>query len=278
MIHFSAEHNDIVEDFINHGISIDRPGFYDDPEFIKIERRNNKFLCNYARYVQTKQYSEEYLKNAYKIIPYICKLLYNEFLTDSKPGECINISMILSKILEKEGFWNYIVKGALTINFPIEANITPKFFWPVDIYPVDAGHAWVVAPPFNVIDLTVKIQQYYENEEEFLPDYVIEDKINIGEITYQDIYSPECRRWLRNRGVRNSEMLKRCNPDVIEFSNVFKPNIIKYKGTELKYIPVACSASDAPLEKMKNLCINGMYPIDIYRKVILPNLNKIKTV
>lgn len=272
MVHFSAQYDDIVDDFIKHGISIDKPGFYDEPEFINIEKYNNKYLCNYARYVQLNPYSEEYLENAYKKIPYICDLLYKEFLTDSRPGQCINLSMALSKILEKEGIWNYMVKGALTIEFAIESNITTKYFWPVDTLPVDAGHVWVVAPPFNIIDLTVKIQQYHASEEKFLPDYVIEDSVNIGEVTFKDIYSPEVRKILRGRGIRNSEMIKYCNPEIIEFSDVFNTNIIKYNGTRLKYMPIASSAPDGPLEEMKSLYINGMYPVDIYKKVILPKL------
>lgn len=272
MIHFNENYKKIEEDFICNGIVVDKPGFYDQKNFMNIEKINPKYLCNYARFVQTKKYSDEYIAKARKEIPFICELVYKELVKDGRKGACIDASMAISRILEKEGFWNYIVKGAVTLKFPLESGISTKHFWPIDNTQVDAAHVWVVSPPFNIIDITIKQQHYHCNEANYLPEFIMEESINEAKFDYKDIISLECREYCRQCGIRNSEMLQKINPNVIEFSNVFKANLIKYNATELKYIPVAASAPDLKLEDMRNLYLNGNYGIDIYRKIIKPEL------
>ena len=139
--------------------------FYDSNEFLKQEQKNNRFLELYANYVNEKKYSIEYIERAKKEIPLIAKILNQELKKDGRLGACIDISIVLSRILEKEGYWNYLTKGSLTIDFPIESKIETKYFWSVDDGEFQSGHTWVVAPPFNVIDIALR-QQPYKGEEQ----------------------------------------------------------------------------------------------------------------
>ncbi|MBN3527214.1 hypothetical protein [Paenibacillus apiarius] len=59
---------------------------------------------------------------------------------DGAKGTCVNISMMLSIVLEQEGFWNFYVKGALTIEFPSRAKIRSKYYWPVERGQFSATH------------------------------------------------------------------------------------------------------------------------------------------
>lgn len=67
--------------------------------------------------------------------------------------------------IEAEGVWNYIVFGALPINFPKNSGLSQLHYWPVSSgsLPKIAAHAWCVVPPFGVVDLTIKNKVYLIN-------------------------------------------------------------------------------------------------------------------
>lgn len=271
--------NEVVKsDFIKNGVDVSKPGFYDQPAFLSIERKYPKYLNNYARYVETQRYSDEYIKCAEREIPFIAKLLHKELTKDGRLGACIDISMVLSKILEMEGYWNYIVKGALTLDFSPDLSIKSKHYWPIDITNVQAGHVWVSAPPYNVIDITLKQQPYYEGEEMYLPDYVIEKGKYEASVKSDDIFSTEAKISIkRSKGITENRLIEDGVPDVMKVINVFKPYLIKDSSVEMKYITVAITAPDGPLEEMKNLCLEGKYGNSIYKDVIIPSLNKLRS-
>jgi hypothetical protein len=55
------------------------------------------------------------------------------------------MSIALSKIIEAEGYWNYIVKGSLSIDFPPEAKLKDRYFWSYDLgFKYAAAHAWLL--------------------------------------------------------------------------------------------------------------------------------------
>jgi hypothetical protein len=46
-----------------------------------------------------------------------------------------------------------VVAGGCVLSF-VPADVRPRVFYLFDLQPVEVPHAWVVAPPFDVIDLT----------------------------------------------------------------------------------------------------------------------------
>jgi hypothetical protein len=50
------------------GIKTNRPGFYDDPKYVAIEKRLPEFLFEYGRFVCWRDYDQPYLDRAEKII------------------------------------------------------------------------------------------------------------------------------------------------------------------------------------------------------------------
>ncbi len=117
MVDYSADFQSVLNDFINHNIPIDSPGFYDNPNFINIENKNPTYLSNYAQFVQLRPYSQAYLIQAESTIIQIANLLRHELVSDGRLGACLDVCMVLSRILEREGIWNYLVQGALTLDF-----------------------------------------------------------------------------------------------------------------------------------------------------------------
>lgn len=263
------EYKRIINEMESRKIPIDLPGFYNNQNFISQERRDPKYLEEYARFVRDKPYSDDYLEKAAQTIPHICSILHDELVRDGAHGACVNMSIALSKILESEGFWNYIVKGALTIKFPTESKITPSYFWPVDQGNFDAGHAWVVAPPFSVIDLTVKQQPYQRGEFDYIPDFILSDTKDTDTIQIEDIYSLETRRYF---GLMKETQLKNIDPEVHRIAKDFIPRKIIHDRTILKYTTVGISMSDGDMKDITGFSLNGNSVETMYKHIIKPAL------
>lgn len=275
MIQYSSKFEIVERDFLNKDIPINSPGFYNHKNFIKEERKNPEYLSNYARYVQGKSYDNDYIQKAKKEIPIICNELFQELKKDGRKGACVDASVALSKMLEKEGYWNYVVKGALTLKFSEETKIRTKYFWPIDPTnpsPNMVGHVWLAAPPFNVIDVTVKMQPYKDGEERYLPDMVIEEVMNKCSVEAKDIFSPEAFQEFLRMGIPEKNAIRLTTPHIEKFSSVFTPNKLLFKGTEMKYVPVAATAGEEELEDIKGLSLNGKYAYAIFEEIVKPQL------
>lgn len=260
-------YDELVSEFAAKKIPYDQIEFYNHPNFMAQERRDPAYLEKYARFVNERPYSEEYLERARTVIPRICNLIREELARDGAKGACVNISMMLSKVLELEGFWNYCVKGALTINFSSESNIRSKYFWPVDRGTFDAAHAWVVAPPFTVLDLTLNQQPYKEGEEAYLPNMVLTETLDTADVEIRDIFSPEARVF-----IRPNARLSDLRPDIHKNIHDFPPRKVVHEGTSLKYITTAVSMPDSDLSGITGFKLSGRYPKAIYEESIKPVL------
>lgn len=273
MVHYSASHEEIKNHFTQLDIPTNRPGFYDHPNFLAVEKNNPIFLANYARFVSTISFNENYIEEARNKIPAITEELYKQMAKGDYPGRCIDISGILSRILEKEGLWNFAVKGSLTIEFPAPSNIGKRYFWSIDTGNFLAGHAWICAPPFNVIDLSLQQQPYSANEVEFLPDYVIAENMDKAKSDIYDVISPEVINNLLASGIPLEHQLEHVNIETPTFIKVFPAHSISIKNTTLKYIPIAGLANDGPLETITNMSFQEKSPLQVYEEHILPRIN-----
>ncbi|OFZ59112.1 MAG: hypothetical protein A2328_10895 [Bdellovibrionales bacterium RIFOXYB2_FULL_36_6] len=276
MVNYLSSFAQIIEDFRSKGIPVDIPGFYDHQNFIIQEKLNPNYLNNYAAFVAKRSYSSQYIDKAKNEIAIMAELMRQELVKDGRLGACIDISLVLSKILEEEGYWNYIVKGALTLIFPSILNISRKYFWPCDTKsPAIAGHVWIAAPPFSVIDITVKKQPFEKHEEVYLPDMVLESTTSELSIDTIDIFNRADIDIVQQRsGIEESDMIARICPHIYEMTKVFKPTKVNHNGVTLKYIPCAISAPNENLKNITSLCLNDMNGNEIYQSIIKPKLEE----
>lgn len=267
--------DDIVELFEQHNIDMRNPGFYDNINFMKIEQIDPSFLINYASFVQFNKYSNEYFEFVKAKVPAIVNMIYDRF--NKENGKCIDLSNILLKLIEKEGIWAYMVKGSVQIIFPKKFNIDKKYFYSIDIGDFMAGHAWIVAPPYQIIDLTLKHQSYKCGEEKYLPDYIISTNCKLSNYNANEIinesYVPSsytADKFLAEYLLSNKGM------DFV--LNNYPTYEYKYCGLRIKYIPVGIAVPDTSLEDYPYNDIIGCKPIDFYnemRNKYLKNLNGI---
>lgn len=270
---------DLESEFAKHGIDFSLIGFYDDPSFLRIEHNQPNFLENYAKFVNSRVYSNEYIERACIEVPFISQILHDEIVKDGRMGACVDVSIVLSRILEREGFWNYIVKGSLTIEFPEELGIANKYFWSVDMIEegttIAAAHAWIVAPPYRVIDLTVNQQPYKGGEGKHLPSFICCKEYALFKIAEIDLISPDASAFLASKGVKGNK-LKHVKENFSDFIHSFKPCLVELNSVKFKYTTIAISAPDEPLERVKTLILRGKLGIEIYNEIVKPRLSELR--
>lgn len=263
--------------FSHHKIDSEKPGFYDDPAFIAAEKNDPLFLENYARFVDTRAFSSEYLALAKVEIPLIASICHQELVADGRLGACIDIGMILSRILEREGFWNYQVKGSMTVKFPQTSGIGNRYFWSYDVLPLGqegfaAAHSWIVAPPFTIVDVAIR-QQPYKKGRELLPDLVMSEIATGAMVTIEDIFSPDFIAFARAKQVPARKMVQTFAPHLRQFSQDFPATEVPFGEIRLVYIPVAIGAPDLPFENMNGSYFNGRLGIELYNDLVVPALS-----
>jgi hypothetical protein len=271
MIEFTASVEEILHDFEVENIPHDTPGFYDNPRFKELERLSPDFLNNYAKYVKYLKHDDEYLRRAERIIVAAARALAQEIENDGRQGACIDASISLSRMLDREGIWNYVVKGALAITLPQQIMLPRMFYYHVDYPKVPAGHVWISAPPFNIVDVTIKYQSC-QNRLAFyqIPKLILDKLPRVSAAYLDEICSPEAIGLAKREGIRNEDILRIALPHLVDFHRDFPPLEVEVNGSKYKYIPAGIGASDSPLEEIKSLRLNNRYAAQIYNEVIRP--------
>lgn len=271
---FRATYEQLCADFTSNKVNFSAPGFCDDAEFLAHERNYDRYyLNNYASFVAKQPYSESYLKQSADRIQELALLLYRELLDHGRQGACVDISGILGHMLSAEGIWNCLVKGSITIEFPEASGIEPKYFWSVDEGDFVAGHVWVAAPPFTVVDISIFQQGFDKHPKAYLSDFVISEENEAVGVEIIDVISPLSQDELRRAGMTPSEYLQR-NGFIPQIFESFTPvQIPLLKGANVKYVPVAIGGLDGTFESTTSMMFKGLTPYQLYQDKIRPLLS-----
>ena len=267
---FLKNYDDLCAQFTIQGIPFDKPGFFDHPKFRSIEKTNKLFFGCYARFVQRRPRTAAYNDRVRQIVPKIAEILHNELEAEGRLGACVDLSIVLSRILDEEKIWNYPVKGALTLSFPSSVQPNPIHICPMDIGTQKVGHVWVAAPPFNVIDLTVRQLRYPKSAiRESLPRYVLLDKINPIEPTSDELVSKAVQAIARvhNRSVP-PDLHFLIDPNLHDVFEAFAANQSEVGQVYMRYIPTGFDISNKPLKQITTQKWNGRCGFEIYRDLI----------
>ena len=257
------------------GIDHRKPGFYDHQEFVAQERVSPEFLEEYAQFVATLPTTADYVARVLRDVPVIAGIVHRELVADGRLGACIDIGMILSRILEQEEIWNVQVKGSLTVDFQNVSSLPKQYYWSVDqtAVPFAAAHSWLVVPPYSVVDVALK-QQPYRRGREYIPTIVLSQSRERAPFQIERIISPEIRSLAaRAFGKATADGLaEHFAPAWLRMRDVLPPVVIDQEGIQLTYDAVAIGAPDAPFEQMVNWPVNGRLGLQLYRELIAPAL------
>lgn len=228
----------------------------------------------YACFIQRRRYSDSYLSEADKVLRRVSEVLHQELVSDGRLGACIDASGVLTQGLELLGIWAYQVIGGLIVSFPSDSGIEAAYFYPYDMgTQFSAAHSWIVAPPFAIIDVTIRTQPYSGDVNAYLPNVVLEPNVTTVDYSVDDVCSPSHVSAAQRAGYSKAKLDKTIHENLAEFHSVFPPSRLMHESTQLKYVPNGITSFDGPLEENKSLCLNGRYGLDIYKNVVLPAAN-----
>lgn len=248
------------------GIDHSRPGFYDDPAFIEHERTTPGFLEAYAEYVLVRERTPEYEAMVHNVVPELSSIINARLIRHNWLGACIAITGSLTRMLDRLGIWNIPMAGSASAYAGAES----RHFAIVDENEgagFDTGHMWIIAPPYDVIDLTLHYQRWRGDEfQRHIPQTILARDAGTVRARAQDVVAPDVRR----RYPPDSELHFRLFRDQKRILETFPAKKIVVGSTDIRYVPAGIRVPDGPLEEVNTEARAGVPAIEIWRDDIVP--------
>lgn len=256
------------------GIDTSQFGFYDQPAFVESERKDPSLLELYARWIKARPRDAAYEQHVREIVPRVAEALADAFRKDNFIGSCVPAAMMLSRILDRLEVWSFGVRGSLILEH--QENKLWRGLQVIDDpdFPNAAlGHAWVVAPPYKIVDASIALQRWAGDlMAEYVPPYVlVENDARIVRPEVTDIVSmPVQAKYAASEGRVDPDLHHRLQPGLKLFGRYF-PALETITATlRLRYVPVAVSVSDVPLEEINSEGSSGRSGAAIWTEVVAP--------
>lgn len=253
------------------GIDSTVPGFCDSPKFLRSERTDPRIMESYAELVEAQAYSSEYLAAARQKIELVAEAVRLAVKNDGRLGACVDASGMIGRMLDKLGIWNYVAKATLTITYPVAARITPNYFWALDTGEFTAPHAIVIAPPFGVIDVTLRYQHYRGNETSYIPEIVLASEFAREKWAPEDLASDDLRSYLKSRNANVLDYLNADRPHVLEVMERLPPRGLMAGEIKLKYVVVAIGGFIEQLHDIAGYKPGGRTARQIFEQDVAPH-------
>lgn len=215
------------------------PGFYDWPQFIQAEESKGLSGDDYARFVEQRMTSQLEESFVLELVTAASKFVASRLVGLDNIGECVPISIFLSRLLETYGVWSYVAVGGVIVKFP--SPIRPKIFYP-DPGPANVvyGHAWLRVPPFHVVDLSLPYQEYSPEQREIEIPTVISE-------------NPKLCRVPSEFSHYRTPKIRDCAPTVS----------LSIGQLEITYVPYSIALPGEQLDQAKRPNLSGMLPSEL---------------
>lgn len=262
---------ELEQSFRALGVDCSSIEFYNQSAFLEAEKKNPRLLADYGEYVEVKHYAEEYLQRSRHIVTKVTTFLRRELARDGRLGACHDAAFAMMKILEQLGIWCHISAGSLTVEFDAETGLAPRYWAHVFEKRDAVGHAWVVAPPFKAVDLTISQQANIESIKSYLPDYVITEETGpVAGVALEDILDRDLEAAMRQSGhpVPTIHELMKMKSDIADTLTTFRPFSIQFPPATLKYFPCQPSALEERFEVAKSHCFSGRSIPEVFRNLL----------
>jgi hypothetical protein len=250
----AASAHDVIDRRLRElGVDTQQFGFYDQPAFIEQEARNRAFLEQYALWVNTRPRTAAYDDRARRIVPALATFLADLFERQGMQRSCVHASAMMPRILDRLGVWSFGLKGSMIAEVPSADLWRGQTIHDFADFPgAELGHAWVVAPPFVVVDPTIRLQNPEADEmNRYLPRIVASDEAEIVRPRIDDVVSAELRAdFARREGRVDPQLHHRLEPTLRAFSREFPTRQIVSGELVLRYVPSGVRISDMALEQI----------------------------
>ena len=224
--------SDLSALFQRAGVPTDKPGFCDHPAFLRAETQIQGLLDRYAQFVQCQAPADA--ERVRGIAEAVAHEVADSINKSGQPGACIDAALATSWMLSQEGVWNFVVKGGLVIEARVNGRSVIQYFSQHDVNGADAGHAWVVAPPFRGVDGALRHQPYSAaGLASVLPLAVVADGEQVSNLSPADHCSADLMARTDVRGAHQA---------VLRFGSITPPVYVNFEGGKLKYVPCGVTA------------------------------------
>lgn len=263
-----VRHSELGEKFRQLRIDTSFPGFYDDPNFIAVQGAAPDLLSDYAEFVMTRPYDSTYLSRAKQVTANMTEFLYEKLVADGRLGACIDCSGSMLRMLEREGIWCYMITGGLRLEFCADSGLPTVRFHPFvpEDSPAMVAHAWLVVPPFPILDITISRQPFASHTIKYLPQYVLAETVQPGNYDQLELIEPNYLDAMMSETGRTPTVaeLNAAIPDFQLVAEKFGVVDVAYEKVTLTYIPCHITVPDNPLEGIRSLCLSSKFPKDLY--------------
>lgn len=247
-------------------INYSSPGFYDDPNFVKEEKNNPRMLESYGEWVLHRERTPEYDTHVRTTLAKLAPIISARLDRHQWFGGCIAVSATLTRILERLGVWNIVMKGSASIYAGAES----RHFAIIDEHEgegYETGHQWLIVPPYEIVDLTLYYQRWHAADVIFhsrAPKIVLAEGTDIVRARPHDVIAPA----LLVHGT-DSEMQNRL-PDQRRFSSLFPARKMITNDMDIRYVPSGMTAPLEPLEGINTARRGGPSAIELWREDVAP--------
>lgn len=243
---------DLERRFASLGVRLDGPGADLSPAFMRAEASDPELLHAYGRFIALRPRDAAYDDFVRDRVKSLADFLHACVMNDSREGACIDASMALGRMLDAEGVWNFLVKGSVKVTFPDE--LGSQYLWTLMQHgnPATAGHVWVCAPPFQIIDITLAKQPYPQKLKQHVGGYVLGEKPRRGSFTASDFAEPEVLEAMVAEGVPPTlESICRLDPSLAQRMKDLGCWEVHHARLRLLYMGAAVSISDGTLDALQ---------------------------
>lgn len=270
----SSRHKAIDNRLRELGIETSQFGFYDHPNFMAEESHDPQFLQQYADWVQSRPRALDYDQRVRSVVPQLAKILADTFEQEGMQRCCVHASSMMPRILDRLGVWSFGLKGSLIMEAPAEDLRRAQCICDYqDFANAEVGHAWVVAPPFLIVDSTAHLQNPSDDPiNDFIPSTIAVEDARKFSAKVDDIVSDRVRaRHAQQEGRWDSKLHERLLPGLREFNRSFPSHEVRYDNLTLRYVPVGVAISDVPLDQI-NTVGEGPSGEDVWNEHVVPAL------
>ncbi|WP_454655095.1 hypothetical protein [Bosea beijingensis] len=177
--------------FDNLGIDTSKPGFYDDPRYLAYERSHPLFTEAYAEWVQVRPRTPQYDAHVRDVVPRLADIITARLERHKWYGGCIAITGIATRIMDELGVFNAPVSGSAAVYAPGDS----RHFAVIDDLDgagYETGHMWIVAPPFDIVDLTLYYQRWEGDKfQRLIPPQILATGSRTVRPRVRDMVAPE---------------------------------------------------------------------------------------
>ncbi len=258
-------YRELRSQFEQLGLPVEKPGFCNDPAFLAAEASYPDLLDDYARYVALRPVAG--VDETRRAIIRAADFIHAALVRDGRTGACVDASCLLSEFLNRLDVWSFVRKGGASV---YSTSLPPAHMAPVMVTANKAstGHAWVVAPPFSIVDLTIGLQPYSSALQSLVPrgEYLRVERARAATAELDDLVEREAIAEMR-RDLGRQPLLR----DLFRFAPSLEAKVEEYGAWEvgfgqltIRYVGTATGGIADPLEEWNNIPLDGLRPIDFF--------------